>query len=472
MAGEDRTATDERAGIALGQTLASEPGAASDEAPRVLATGSARYVRGRELGRGGMGRVFEAIDQQFNRTVAVKEVSIDAPTPATMCRFTNEAIVTGHLEHPGVPSVYERGLGSDGRPFYAMRRVQGRTLARALADADTREKRLALLPVVTRVAQTVGFAHDRGVIHRDLKPENILVGDHGETFVLDWGLARLRGVPHDTQRDTATGGAGTLYGTVMGTPAYMAPEQASGDLDRVDERSDVFALGALLYHVLTGAAPYRGGTADELIDAARAARLRPIDARGLPRELVAICAKATARDPGERYRNAHELARALEGFEANAVLGRPSRTVNLTFDLIAIAAAVVMVFGTYLAASQVSPVSNHGPAQYVTYAVAVVGALASAVEWATRGRYRLSSLAFAFAFMTVLLAIAGFASGLSRTVDAAKVLDADKFRSVVSVGVYESIGGIVAGAMLAAVQLAMWAAARRRVRAGQGDAIA
>ena len=309
----------------LDETLLHEAAITDDEAARGLPTGSARYAHGRELGRGGMGRVLEAVDLQFSRVVAIKEIT-GAPSPSTRRRFATEAIVTGHLEHPGIPSVYERGVDDKGVPFYAMRRVQGRTLSARLAEADTREKRLALLPLVTRVAQTIGFAHDRGVVHRDIKPDNILVGDHGEVVVLDWGLARVRGVPVESsgRSDLPASQNHTLHGAVIGTPAYMAPEQATGDLDRIDERSDVFALGALLFHVLTGAAPYRGKTIDEILGAAREAKLPTIPA-GIPPDLVAICTRATARDPAERHKNAHELARELEAFEARAVLGRPSR---------------------------------------------------------------------------------------------------------------------------------------------------
>src|SRR5690242_20231407 len=144
-----QTLPSQSADLALGQTLAQEadrPG--GDERP--MPVGIARYVRGRELGRGGMGRVLEAVDQQFNRSVAIKQIIVDQPAPSVVHRFATEAIVTGHLEHPGIPPVYERGVDETGRPFYAMRRVPGRSLSRLLAEATTREQRLALLPIVVR----------------------------------------------------------------------------------------------------------------------------------------------------------------------------------------------------------------------------------------------------------------------------------------------------------------------------------
>ena len=448
---------------ALDETLLHEQATTDDEAARALPTGHARFVRGRELGRGGMGRVSEAVDLQFSRVVAVKEIT--GPSSAAMRRrFATEAIVTGHLEHPGIPSVYERGVDERGAPFYAMRRVQGRTLAARLAEADTREKRLALLPMVTRVAQTIGFAHARGVVHRDIKPDNILVGDHGEVVVLDWGLARVRGVPVDSAGSSELPASGnhTQHGAVIGTPAYMAPEQASGELDRIDERSDVFALGALLFHLLSGAAPYRGKTVDEILGVARAAKLPALPADAPP-ELAAICRRATARDPSARYKHADELAHELEGFEARAVLGRPSRAFQIGIDVLTTVAVLVAFAGTVVVASVVSSVRQQGPASLPMLGFGAVGSLLSAIEWRTRGRYRLGSLALAFAAMTFLGAIGGVASGASKVFEAlTDVVDAVRYRSAMAEGIYEVLGQVAVGASLTGFQLLLWAAAKRR----------
>jgi hypothetical protein len=460
--------------LGLDHTLAREAAEPAGPAGAAIATGNARYTLGRELGRGGMGRVVEAVDTQFNRVVAVKQVHADRATAPLLRRFATEALVTGNLEHPGIPAVYERGLDLDGRPFYAMRRAQGRTLAKLLAEADTRERRLALLPVVTRVAQTIGFAHDRGVVHRDIKPDNIIVGDHGETFVLDWGLARVRGVPVEDSGASSGQHDGTQYGAVVGTPAYMAPEQAAGDLDRVDERTDVFALGALLYHVITGAQLYRADTVDKLVEAAKAARPAAIADPALPRELVAICERAIARDPAARYRNAHELAAALERFSAHAVLGRPSRAVHLAFDVLLATFVAATIIGTWALAKQVSSFHQQGSAAYGVVALAICGALVSAVEWRTHGRYKLSAVAFAFMLATFFVGVASVASGLGHVFLGARELadDPRKYKWVVGDGVYEAVGGVAMAAQLAIVQLALWAVARRRVeRAAERGAI-
>jgi hypothetical protein len=246
----------------------------------------------------------------------------------------------------------------------------------------------------------------------------------------------------------------------------MAPEQAAGDLDRIDERTDVFALGALLYHVLTGAAPYRGKTVDALVEAARAAKLTPIATidPAIPRELVAICDRATAREPGERHRNAHELAGALEVFAAQAVLGRPSRALAITIDVVSMATVIVALCGLLLTMSLASSLTQQGPGTIMTLVFGVLGCVASIVEWLTRGRYRLGAHGFALALVTFFLGVAQAASGLGLSLGAlAKApLGADDFLHVMADGMWESLGGLTLGAGLAAFQLMLWAVARRR----------
>src|SRR5262249_8854040 len=156
-------------------------------AESTILTGAGRYEAKDELGRGGVGRVVKALDRQFHRVVAVKEL-LKKNSPVQRKRFVTEALVTGNLEHPGIASVYERGEQADGSPFYSMRLVNGETLAEALQSAATLEKRLPLLPSLLRVVQTMAYAHSRGVIHRDLKPQNIILGGFGEVVILDWGL--------------------------------------------------------------------------------------------------------------------------------------------------------------------------------------------------------------------------------------------------------------------------------------------
>ncbi len=239
---------------------------------------SPRYRRVRSHARGGLGEVFVALDEELKREVALKEIQDRyADQSEARARFVREAEVTGKLEHPGIVPVYGLGAYPDGRPFYAMRLIRGESLAEAIArfhredEAKHRflgERSLALRELLGRfisVCHAVAYAHSRGVIHRDIKPANVMLGDYGETLVVDWGLARLIG-KIDTEA-TATeqpvrlgeeSTTATVMGEVVGTPAFMAPEQARGQHDRESPASDEFSLGAMLYTLLTGHAPYRG----------------------------------------------------------------------------------------------------------------------------------------------------------------------------------------------------------------------
>ncbi len=293
------------------------PPAGGAEPAAVLVVGG--YQLGDEVGRGGMGRILAARDLRIGREVAVKELL--APSPAFAARFDREARLTARLQHPGIVPIYEIGAWPDGTPYYAMRMVSGGTLRDAIAAATDITARLALLPAVIAACDAVAFAHGRQVIHRDLTPSNILVGEHGETVVIDWGLAKDLSVDDGAGDASPYRGAGpdgpselTVAGAVMGTAAYMAPEQAAGQA--VDARSDVYALGAILYHLLAGAPPHRG-TADEILAMLRAgARPAPLDQRapGAPRDLVSIVDKAMSRAPADRYPDAGVLVGELRRF--------------------------------------------------------------------------------------------------------------------------------------------------------------
>ena len=206
-----------------------------------------RYEQVSEHARGGLGRVVRAVDRRLGRTVAVKELL--RHDPANEARFLREAMITARLEHPGIVPVHEAGRWPNGDPYYVMKLVEGRTLKELIAEATSLRERLGLLAHVIAVADAVGYAHSEGVIHRDLKPSNVIVGSFGETIVVDWGLARdrKRDVPEPADDLLVAAGSGlsTVSGKVVGTPAYMSPEQARGDV--VDERADVYALGAVLY---------------------------------------------------------------------------------------------------------------------------------------------------------------------------------------------------------------------------------
>ena len=258
--------------LELAATMSAPDAAVPGLSSAVTTTENERFTLGREIGRGGMGRVLEATDRQFRRTVAVKEML--GGGPAARRRFLTEALVTGNLEHPGIPAVYERGDRADGSAYYAMRLVSGRTLAAALEE--TRSLGGAPAPPAGggEGRETVAYAHDRGVVHRDLKPENVLLGRHGEVAPRlghrQGPRPRLDGWRHGRGRSRRSDeDAG---GHREGSPMYMAPEQARGDTEAIDERTDVFALGAMLYHVLTGRPPYDGRTVKEIADKAIAAQ--------------------------------------------------------------------------------------------------------------------------------------------------------------------------------------------------------
>ncbi|MFT3700501.1 MAG: protein kinase [Kofleriaceae bacterium] len=264
-----------------------------------------------EFGRGGLGRVLRARDRRTGRIVAIKEVL--RPTPGLVARFAREAIVTANLQHPAIVPVYEVGRWLDtGDPFYAMKLVAGASLMDSARKARTLEQRLALLPHIISVAEALAYAHGERVIHRDLKPANVLIGDFGETVVIDWGLAKRLDDLDAEPTETAGGEGKTMLGSVLGTPGYMPPEQARGDA--ADERSDVYAIGAMLYEVLSGVRPFAdsdGGT--EVLKRTMAEPPKPLAriAPDIPAELVAIVERAMAADPEQRYRTAKPLAEDL-----------------------------------------------------------------------------------------------------------------------------------------------------------------
>lgn len=295
---------------------------------------------------GGLGHVSLARDERLGREVAVKQIRPDLAYDANARRrFLAEATITGQLEHPNIVPVYALGTDQQGRPYYAMKLVKGRTLGEAVAEhyRSATPPRLAFNDLLRRfvaVCQAVAFAHSRGVIHRDLKPANIMLGEFGETLVLDWGLAKRIDLgperaagSHPSARGDGGGGDGTApaspaataAGKALGTPAYMPPEQAGGHAGRVGPAADVYGLGAVLYQILTGRPPYAdaptagvGQPADVLRKVAAGPPQRPSSVRpGVPAALEAVCLKAMGRRPGDRYGGADELAREVERWLAD-----------------------------------------------------------------------------------------------------------------------------------------------------------
>jgi serine/threonine-protein kinase len=311
--------------------------------PEMPAPGGAslgRYQLQGEIARGGMGAVLKGRDVDLGRDLAIKVLlESHRGNPDVVRRFVEEAQIGGQLQHPGVVPVYELGRFADRRPFFTMKLVKGQTLAALLQDSTSPAEGLPrFLSIFEQVCQTMAYAHARGVIHRDLKPSNIMVGSFGEVQVMDWGLAKVlaRGGIADEAADSAeplgdtvimtvrTGPAGSgsesQAGSVLGTPAYMAPEQARGDVDRLDERADVFGLGAILCEILTGRPPFGGSTREEV--RAKAARgdltgaRRRLDTCDADAELIGLARDCLAPEPEERPRNAGEVARRMSAYQA------------------------------------------------------------------------------------------------------------------------------------------------------------
>lgn len=281
-----------------------------------------------ELGRGGMGRVLRLEDVHLRREVAVKELLSEhhpsmSQGPMLANLFIREAQVLAMLEHPGVVPIYELGRRPDGTPYYAMRKVSGRSFTHAIEACASLEDRLSLLPHLVDVAHTVGFAHARGVVHRDLKPDNVMVGPFGETLVVDWGLALVKG------EDDAEG-------QLAGTPAYMSPEQVQSG--KLDARSDVWSLGVMAYELLSGTLPFDASTVTELLNKVKTEEVPPLSKREpkLTRPLVAVVTKALQRDPAARFQNGEAFATALQ----QAIRERTPRPVTLPIILVCIVIAL------------------------------------------------------------------------------------------------------------------------------------
>lgn len=301
---------------------------------------SIRFRIDGEIARGGMGAVLKGRDPDLGRDVAVKVLRDDlGDRPEMVRRFIEEAQIGGQLQHPGIVPVYELGVFADRRPFFAMKLVNGQTLAALLAGRTSPSEGLPrFLGIFEHIAQTVAYAHARGVIHRDLKPLNVMVGSFGEVQVMDWGLAKV--LPHGGDADeggtgrkaeqesviaTARSGgdpdvALSRAGSVLGTPSHMSPEQARGEIDAVDERTDVFALGAILCELLTGAPAFTGPTSAAILLKAQRADIADAMVRlrvsGAGEELIGLARDCLAARPADRPRNARAVADRITAYLA------------------------------------------------------------------------------------------------------------------------------------------------------------
>lgn len=314
---------------------------------------AARYQLIRRLGQGGLGTVWLARDLQLQRLVALKEVANAAEaSDATVGRFRKEAEITGRLEHPGIVPIYQLCEDeSTGRAFYTMRFLGKSTLHDSIAEYHERREEgdedpmllRHLLAAFVNVCNAVGHAHSRKVIHRDLKPENVVIDSYGQVILIDWGLAKVLddAAVEQLEEGLISGVGGTVEGQVLGTPLYMAPEQAAGRIDEVDQRTDIYGLGAILFAIITGYAPHEK-TQSQSVDSRTGVRgmLHSIASGPTPTAaemhafvdpaLAAICAKAMARKRYARYQTASELSEEVHAVDGGRAGFRASRVAAAT----------------------------------------------------------------------------------------------------------------------------------------------
>ncbi len=310
-----------------------------------------KYEEVSKLGKGGVGEVVKVLDRDLKREVAMKRLLSQSSTDDSLIRFVEEAQATGQLEHPNIVPVHDLGVDAEGRVYFTLKLVQGASLKKVILGRNdnaileesagagfyrTRYTPLRMIEILISMCQAVAYAHSKGIIHRDLKPDNVMLGKYGEVLVMDWGLAKLiagkskreRESERETIRVTTSRSEdesqSTMEGSVAGTPAYMSPEQASGKISELDQRTDIYALGAILYEILTGFPPYRGAGALQLVK--QVIDGPPLPLKGekgafgfqpVPRELRAICEKAMGRRPADRYASASLLRDDLQAYLEN-----------------------------------------------------------------------------------------------------------------------------------------------------------
>lgn len=331
------------------ERLTESAAAPSMSEPSLPTPKSPRYKYGLSIAKGGMGEVMEAREIPIGRRVAMKVVhERDQRNAEVRARFIEEAQITGQLEHPSIVPMHDLSIDDRGQVFYTMKRVEGQTLGAIISKlkkggaAVAKEYALSrLLTIFQKVCDAAAFAHSRGVIHRDLKPENIMVGEFGEVLVMDWGLAKVVDLPdlditiQEELADRQDAIHRTLNGTVMGTIGYMPPEQASGEIEKVGFASDIYALGAILYELLTLRKSVQAKSMDEGLDKIVSGKITPPSstARGnkkkkgsvtlahcpgnrIPQSLEAVTMRALSKEPGDRYESVEDLQAEIEAYQS------------------------------------------------------------------------------------------------------------------------------------------------------------
>ncbi len=301
---------------------------ASSHLSKIIAKGKYKHLT--QLGSGGMGLIVQVFDETLGRDVAMKVMR--GSSTRQNIRFVSEAQITGQLEHPNIVPVHELGVDKAGRSYFTMKLVRGRSLAEVLNDKpEQKPGQWFLINMFINICNGIDYAHAKRVIHRDLKPDNIMVGEYGEVMVMDWGLAKNLSDQHSDNADERSASSvdeifsdtagdasshNTLDGSIIGTPAYMSPEQAQGKIKSVDGRSDIYALGGILYEILTGHPPVNCKTLDETIHAAAHGHIPPPESHqnDLPPELAAICMKALRYNPDNRYQTVADLREDVLGY--------------------------------------------------------------------------------------------------------------------------------------------------------------
>jgi len=291
---------------------------------KVLKEIRGRYIYSNKSIKGGMGEIFFVLDTFMNRKIAIKELSYykdGINTERKELGFIREALLTAELEHPSIIPIYEIGKKKSGNLYYTMKKINGETLSRLVQKQNSIEGRLNLIPDFLNICYAVAYAHEKNIIHRDIKPANIMIDKFGETTLLDWGLAKHIDTNESFMKNVTDryelldNGNKTINGKVVGTPSYMSPEQARGEI--LDNRADIYSLGAVLYYILAAHPPFKGKTVAERLDKVKNSKPLPIKNSEIPKDLIAIVEKSMAKDKEQRYNSSIELIEDIKRYLSN-----------------------------------------------------------------------------------------------------------------------------------------------------------